>query len=177
MPGRGKLTLTGQLGDVMKESAKAAFTWAKAHYQELGLREDFAQKMDVHVHVPEGAVPKDGPSAGNAITTALVSALTGVPVHREVGMTGEVTLRGRVLEIGGVKEKVIAGHRAGLKTIVLPKDNEKDMEDVPAHVKKDIKFVFAERLEQVLPVALTKWPLVEVKKKITTSRPSFLAAS
>jgi ATP-dependent Lon protease len=177
MPGRGKLTLTGQLGDVMKESAKAAFTWAKAHYQELGLREDFAQKIDVHIHVPEGAVPKDGPSAGIAMATTLVSALTGVPVHREVGMTGEVTLRGRVMEIGGVKEKVIAGHRAGLRTIILPKDNEKDMEDVPDHVKKDIKFVFAERLDQVLPVALIKWPVVEIKEKHITPRPSFLAVS
>jgi len=177
MPGRGKLTLTGQLGDVMKESVKAAFTWAKSHYQELGLREDFAQKIDVHVHVPEGAVPKDGPSAGIAMASALVSSLTGVAVHREVGMTGEVTLRGRVLEIGGVKEKVIAGHRAGLKTIVLPKDNEKDMEDVPQHVKKDIKFVFAERLDEVLPVVLKKWPVVEVKTKAAPVRPSFLATN
>jgi len=156
MPGKGKLTLTGQLGDVMKESAKAAFTWAKAHYQELGLKENFAMNLDVHIHVPEGAVPKDGPSAGVAITTALVSALTKRKVKREVGMTGEITLRGRVLEIGGVKEKVIAGHRAGLKTIILPKDNKKDLEDVPALIKKDIKFVFAEKVEDVLKVAVIK---------------------
>src|SRR4030066_1114060 len=112
--------------------------------------------MDVHIHVPEGAVPKDGPSAGIAITTALVSALTGIPVKREVGMTGEITLRGRVLEIGGVKEKVIAGHRAGLKTIILPKDNKKDLEDIPEAVQKDINFIFVEKMEEVLKIALTK---------------------
>lgn len=156
MPGKGRLILTGQLGEVMQESAKAAFTWARAHYKQLKLKEDFALNMDVHIHVPEGAVPKDGPSAGVAIATALVSALTKKAVKREVGMTGEVTLRGRVLEIGGVKEKVIAGHRAGLKTIVLPKDNQKDMEDVPAGVKKDIKFIFADNLQDVLKIALQK---------------------
>jgi ATP-dependent Lon protease len=177
MPGRGRLTLTGKLGEVMKESAKAAFTWAKAHWSELGLKEDFANKLDVHIHVPEGAVPKDGPSAGTAMATALVSALTGVPVRRNVGMTGEVTLRGRVLEIGGVKEKVIAGHRAGLKKIVLPKDNKKDMEDIPETVQKDIKFVFASQLEDVLTETLTKWPLVAKEKTETAPyRPSFLAA-
>lgn len=176
MPGKGKLTLTGQLGDVMKESAKAAFTWAKAHYKDLGLSDEYAQKIDVHVHVPEGAVPKDGPSAGTAIATALVSALTGIQVEREVGMTGEVTLRGRVMEIGGVKEKVIAGHRAGLKTIVLPKDNEKDMEDVPDNVQKDIKFVFASRLDEVLVQALKKWPIVDSKKpKAPPNPPSYVA--
>ena len=156
MPGKGRLTLTGQLGDVMKESAKAAFTWAKSHYKELGLKDDFAMNMDVHIHVPEGAVPKDGPSAGVAITTALVSALTKKAVKREIGMTGEITLRGRVLEIGGVKEKVIAGHRAGLKTIILPKDNKKDLEDVPALIKKEVKFVFAEKVEDALKVAISK---------------------
>jgi ATP-dependent Lon protease len=178
MPGKGRLTLTGQLGDVMKESAQAAFTWAKSHWFELGLKEDFGAKLDVHIHVPEGAQPKDGPSAGIAITTALVSALTGIAVHREVGMTGEVTLRGRVMEIGGVKEKVIAAHRAGLKTIILPQENKKDMEDVPDPVKKDIEFVFAERLDQVLPIALTRWPVVTVKSPSErSSRPSFLAVN
>ena len=158
MPGKGKLTLTGQLGEVMQESAKAAFTWARSHYQDLGLKRDFAHNLDVHVHVPQGAVPKDGPSAGIAIASALVSALSGIPVKRNVGMTGEVTLRGRVLEIGGVKEKVIAGHRAGLKTIILPKDNQKDLEDIPEAVKKDIKFVFATRLHEVLGIAMKSWP-------------------
>ncbi len=158
MPGKGRLTLTGQLGDVMKESARAAFTWTRAHWQSLGLNRDFGQKMDVHIHVPEGAVPKDGPSAGIAITTALVSALTRIPVKRNVGMTGEITLRGRVLEIGGVKEKVIAGHRAGLSTIILPKENKKDMEDVPKAVKKDIKFVFADNYFDVMKIALAGKP-------------------
>lgn len=166
MPGKGKLTLTGQLGSVMKESAKAAFTWARAHWHDLGIPEDRATNIDVHVHVPEGATPKDGPSAGIAMTTALVSALTGIPVRREVGMTGEITLRGRVLEIGGVKEKVIAAHRAGLKTIILPKDNKKDLEDVPKEVKKDVKFVFASRYEEVLPIALKYWPPKEVSQKL-----------
>jgi ATP-dependent Lon protease len=158
MPGKGRLILTGQLGDVMKESARAAFTWTRSHYYELGLKSDFAEKIDVHIHVPEGAVQKDGPSAGVAITTALVSALTGIPVKRHVGMTGEVTLRGRVLEIGGLKEKSIAGHRAGLTTIVCPKDNRKDLEDIPSAVKKDIKFVFAEKVDDVLKIALVAWP-------------------
>lgn len=168
MPGKGRLTLTGQLGDVMKESAKAAFTWTRSHYHELGLKPDFAEKIDVHIHVPEGAVQKDGPSAGVAITTALASALTGIPVKRHVGMTGEVTLRGRVLEIGGLKEKSIAGHRAGLTTIVVPKDNRKDLDDIPAQVKKDIKFVFAEEVTDVLKVALKKWlPSVKIQGKST----------
>lgn len=156
MPGRGRLTLTGQLGDVMKESAQAAFTWVRSHYKLLGIRPDLASKNDVHIHVPEGAVPKDGPSAGTAITTALVSAVTGIPTRRTVGMTGEITLRGRVTEIGGVKEKTIAGHRAGLKTIILPKENKKDMEEVPKNVVKDVKFLFAERIEDVLKVALSR---------------------
>jgi len=154
MPGKGHLILTGQLGEVMQESAKAAFTWAKSHYDKLGLKRDFALNLDVHIHVPEGAVPKDGPSAGIAITTALVSALTKVSVKRSVGMTGEVTLRGRVLEIGGVKEKVIAGHRAGLKTVILPKDNKKDLIDIPANIKRDIKFVFVDQVEEALKIAL-----------------------
>lgn len=156
MPGKGRLTLTGQLGDVMKESAQAAFTWVRAHYKLLGIKPDFASKNDIHIHVPEGAVPKDGPSAGTAITTALVSAVTGIPTKSNVGMTGEITLRGRVTEIGGVKEKTIAGHRAGLKTIVLPKENKKDIEDVPKNVAKELKLVFADRIEDVLKVALTK---------------------
>lgn len=156
MPGRGNLILTGQLGDVMKESCQAAMSYIRARYDKFGLPEKFYQKLDVHVHVPEGAVPKDGPSAGAAITTAIISALTKNPVNRKVGMTGEVTLRGRVLEIGGVKEKVIAAHRAGLKTIVLPKDNEKDMEDVPQEVLKDLAFKFVEHMDEVLPIVLMK---------------------
>jgi ATP-dependent Lon protease len=162
MPGKGKLYLTGQLGDVMKESAKAAFSWARSHWQDFGLKPDFGSKTDVHIHVPEGAVPKDGPSAGVALITALISALTGISVRRDVGMTGEITLRGRVMEIGGVKEKVIAGYRGGLKTIILPKGNKKDMEDVPLEVKKNIKFIFVENVRDVLKIALVKDPFKEV---------------
>lgn len=162
MPGKGKLFLTGQLGEVMKESAKAAFSWARSHWQEFGLRPDFGSKTDVHIHVPEGAVPKDGPSAGVALISALISALTGIPVKKEVGMTGEITLRGRVMEIGGVKEKVIAGYRAGLKAIILPKDNKKDMEDVPREIKKEISFVFVEDVREVLKFTLVKDPFKKV---------------
>lgn len=158
MPGSGKLILTGQLGSVMKESAKAAFTWTRSHYKELGLPADFSKDKDIHIHVPEGAVPKDGPSAGIAMTVALVSALTGIPVKRYVGMTGEVTLRGRSLEIGGVKEKLIAAHRAGLKTVILPKDNEKDLEDVPAVVKKDMNLIFISDVKEALSIAMKSWP-------------------
>ena len=177
MPGRGKLMLTGQLGDVMKESARAAFTWAKSHYKELALREDFATGIDVHVHVPEGAVPKDGPSAGAAIATALVSALTGLPTKRDVGMTGEITLRGRVMEIGGVKEKVIAGHRAGLKTIVMPKENKKDLDELPEKVKNDIKFIFTDNIDKVLATAIGKYPLVKIPGSSKSPRPTFLASN
>lgn len=163
MPGKGSLLLTGQLGDVMKESCHAAMSYIRARAKQFGLAENFYQKLDVHVHVPEGAVPKDGPSAGLAITTAIVSALTKIPVKRTVAMTGEVTLRGRALEIGGVKEKVIAAHRAGIKTVIMPKENKKDLEDVPKEVIEDLKFVFVSHMDEVLPVALTK-PLTMIKK-------------
>lgn len=161
MPGRGNLTLTGQLGDVMKESGQAALSYARSKWKHLGLPEKFFQKLDIHVHVPEGAVPKDGPSAGAAIATAIVSALTRIPVKRTVAMTGEVTLRGRVLEIGGVKEKVIAAHRAGIRTIVLPKNNKKDLEDIPKSVLTDLTFHFVEHMDEVLKIALLKSLVLE----------------
>lgn len=156
MPGRGSLILTGQLGDVMKESAQAAMSYVRSKWKELGLPEKFYQKLDIHVHVPEGAVPKDGPSAGAAICTALVSALTKNPVKRTVAMTGEITLRGRVMEIGGVKEKVIAAHRAGIKTVILPKNNQKDMEDIPKSVIEELKFHFIDRVDEAWKIALGK---------------------
>jgi ATP-dependent Lon protease len=156
MPGKGQLILTGQLGDVMKESCQAAMSYIRAKAYQLGLSEKFYQKIDVHIHVPEGAVPKDGPSAGIAIITAIVSALTKIPVKRIVGMTGEITLRGRVLEIGGLKEKVIAAHRSKLKTIIVPKDNKKDLEDIPKEVLEDLKFVFVSHMDDVLDIALAK---------------------
>jgi ATP-dependent Lon protease len=153
IPGKGKITLTGQLGDVMKESAQAAISYTRSRWQQLKLDKNFYYKNDIHIHVPEGAVPKDGPSAGITMATSLISALTKKKVKKNVAMTGEITLRGRVLEIGGVKEKVIAAHRAGINTLILPKNNKKDLKEVPAKVQKDIKFYFVSHLDEVLRIA------------------------
>ncbi|TXC90126.1 endopeptidase La [Metabacillus litoralis] len=155
-PGKGKLILTGKLGDVMKESAQAAFSYIRSRAEELKIDRDFHEKNDIHVHVPEGAVPKDGPSAGITMATALISALTGKPVRKEVGMTGEITLRGRVLPIGGLKEKTLSAHRAGLTKIIAPKDNEKDLDDIPESVRNELTFVLVSHLDEVLKHALAE---------------------
>ncbi|MCC0770522.1 endopeptidase La [Bacillus pacificus] len=152
--GKGKLILTGKLGDVMKESAQAAFSYIRSRAEELQIDPNFHEKNDIHIHVPEGAVPKDGPSAGITMATALISALTGIPVSKEVGMTGEITLRGRVLPIGGLKEKTLSAHRAGLTKIILPAENEKDLDDIPESVKENLTFVLASHLDEVLEHAL-----------------------
>ncbi|WP_077621330.1 endopeptidase La [Sediminibacillus massiliensis] len=155
-PGKGKLTLTGKLGDVMKESAQAAFSYIRSRAETLHIEQDFHEKNDIHIHVPEGATPKDGPSAGITMATALVSALTGRPVKKEVGMTGEITLRGRVLPIGGLKEKSLSAHRAGISTVIIPADNEKDLEDIPKSVREGLTFIPVRHLDEVLKHALAE---------------------
>ena len=155
MAGKGNLKLTGQLGDVMKESAETAFSWVRAHSETLGLKDDFYKDIDIHIHVPEGAVPKDGPSAGVTMTTALVSALTGKPVRQTVAMTGEITLRGRVLPIGGLKEKTLAAYRAGIRILVIPEENKKDLEKIPDYVLSRFRIVPVKDIGEVLQTALT----------------------
>ncbi len=154
LPGKGKLTITGRLGDVMQESAQAALSYVRSRAAELKLERDFYQKVDIHIHVPEGAIPKDGPSAGITMVTALTSALTGIPVRYDVAMTGEVTLRGRVLPIGGLKEKVLAAHRAGIKMVLVPDENEKDFEDIPANILRSVELVKVAHMDDVLRQAL-----------------------
>ena len=167
--GKGKLQLTGQLGDVMQESAQAAFTYAKARTAELGIAEDTFENFDIHIHLPEGAIPKDGPSAGIAMATAMVSVLSQRPVRKEVAMTGEITLRGNVLPIGGVKEKLLAARRAKLKTVILPAANESDLEDLPQEVRDDLTFIFVENVRQVFEAAL--------KSPVVAKKPSKLKAA
>jgi ATP-dependent Lon protease len=163
MPGKGQLRLTGSLGDVMRESAEAARTWLRAHAEALHVDREALERSDLHLHVPAGAVPKDGPSAGVVMVTSLASLLTGRAAPPDVAMTGEITLRGKVLPIGGVKEKTLAALRAGIKTVMLPKRNEKDLEDVPAEAKAKLQFVFLERVEDAIRAAIGELPKRERK--------------
>ena len=189
MPGKGQLTITGKLGDVMQESAQAAMSYVRSRAQDLGLDKDFYQKNDVHIHVPEGAIPKDGPSAGITMATSLVSALTRIPVHHDVAMTGEITLRGNVLPIGGLKEKVLAAHRGGIKAVIIPEENKKDINEIPSIILKSVELILVSHMDDVLKRALvvsdpealftphdlddaTAEPPAGFQKKDTESRPS-----
>ncbi len=154
MPGKGALRLTGKLGDVMQESAHAAMSFVRSRAEDYDIKRDFNRRLDVHIHVPEGAIPKDGPSAGITMCTALVSALTGRRVRRDVAMTGEITLRGKVLPVGGVKEKLLAAHRIGVTTIILPRETEKDLADVPKNVLEAMRVELVDHIDEVLKIAL-----------------------
>jgi len=158
MEGKEDFILTGQLGDVMRESARAGLSWTRAHAADLGISREVFEKNTLHIHVPAGAIPKDGPSAGITMATAIVSALTGIPVRKDVAMTGEITLRGRVLPIGGLKSKILAAHLSGAKTVILPRKNEKDLRDIPEEIRKQIKLVLVESMDQVLEAALRRKP-------------------
>jgi len=156
MPGKGRMQITGKLGDVMQESVKAAKSYVRSKSLDFGIIPPIFEKKDFHIHVPEGATPKDGPSAGIAMVTSIVSSITEIPVRRDIAMTGEVTITGQVLPIGGLKEKLLAAHRAGIKEVLIPKDNEKDLVDIPKKVKEDIKLTAVEIVDDVLKIALTK---------------------
>ena len=158
MPGKGKLTLTGQLGDVMQESGKAALTYARSRAAKLKINNKFYENCDIHVHIPEGAIPKDGPSAGITMATSLISSLTDIPIRKDVAMTGEITLRGRVLPVGGLKEKILAAYQSGIKTIIIPQDNVKNLEDLPNDIKKRLKFIMVKNIDEVLKNALIRSP-------------------
>jgi ATP-dependent Lon protease len=168
MPGAKGFQVTGSVGNVMQESARAAMSYVRSHAEQLGLAADFFEKSDFHLHIPAGAQPKDGPSAGVTIATALTSLISGRLVRPALGMTGEITLRGQVLPIGGVKEKVLAGHRNGLRTIILPKRNQPDLEDVPEEIQKEMTFIFAENVDEVLAAALEPALKKTPKKKART---------
>lgn len=156
MPGDGKFKVTGNLGKVMQESAEAAISYIRSQSEQFKLESDFYKKNDIHIHIPEGATPKDGPSAGVTMATAILSALTGAKVRNDVAMTGEITIRGRVLPIGGLQEKVLAAKKVGIQTVVLPKENEKDLNEIPEEIKENMEFVLAETMEDVLKAALAK---------------------
>ncbi len=168
--GKGKTSFTGQLGDVMKESIQAAMTVVRSRCLALGIEPDFYEKKDIHVHVPEGATPKDGPSAGIGMCTALISSLTGIPVRKDVAMTGEITLRGEVLPIGGLKEKLLAAHRGGIKTVMIPKDNERDLADIPANIKKDLEINCVKWIDEVIDIALERPPEPATRSTATKSK-------
>jgi ATP-dependent Lon protease len=171
MFGSGKLQLTGQLGDVMKESAQAALSFVRTNAERYGISKDFLEKSDLHIHIPAGAMPKDGPSAGVTMFTALVSMLTGIRVRHDVAMTGEITLRGRVLPIGGLKEKVLAAHRAGIKRVIIPERNKPDLEEVPKEVLDELDFVSVSRMDQVLEAALESMPTPRVVEPAPAGSP------
>jgi ATP-dependent Lon protease len=171
MFGTGKLQLTGQLGDVMKESAQAALSYVRTNAEKFGISKDFLEKTDLHIHIPAGAMPKDGPSAGVTMFSALVSMLTGVRVRHDVAMTGEITLRGRVLPIGGLKEKVLAAHRAGIKRVIIPERNKADLDEVPAEIKNDLEFIPVSKMDQLLEAVLEE-KLVPKPETTTSPTPS-----
>jgi len=173
VPGKGKFTVTGQLGDVMKESCAAAMSYVRSRGPLFGLDKEYFSNIDVHIHLPEGAVPKDGPSAGIALTTSIVSAITKIAVKRTVAMTGEISLRGRVMAIGGLKEKILAAHRGGIKMIICPKENEKDLKDIPKEVMKDLKVILVDHVDQVL---ITPWTS-KIQKIFSKSKKNVNSAS
>ena len=178
MPGKGRMQITGKLGDVMQESVKAAKSFVRSKCLEYGIIPPIFEKKDFHIHVPEGATPKDGPSAGIGMVTSIVSSITNIPVRRDVAMTGEVTLTGQVLPIGGLKEKLLAAHRAGIKEVLIPKENEKDLVDMPKKIIDDIKITSVEYADQVIKIALikelkpTEWVEVDISKKNDKSQAS-----
>jgi len=174
MPGNGRLVVTGQLGDVMRESVDAAFSYVRSRAGTLAIEEKEFRESDVHIHLPAGAIPKDGPSAGITMTLAIASVLSGRPVRRDLAMTGEVTLRGKVLEIGGVKEKVLAAYRAGLREVIMPKSNEKDLRDIPDEVKNHMTFRFVERMDEVLKIALLPVETRQADQPETIQPPAIL---
>jgi ATP-dependent Lon protease len=171
MPGGKGFQLSGSLGDVMQESARAALSYVRSRAAKLGIEENFFSETDIHLHVPAGAQPKDGPSAGVTMVTALVSLLTGRSIKPDVSMTGEITLRGQVLPVGGIKEKILAAHRAGIRTVVLPERNEAELEDVPEEVRKKLKFVFVKTMDEVLKAALEASPNGKPKGKPASKKP------
>ena len=156
VPGNGKLVLTGQMGDVMQESAKAGLSYIRSVSKKLKIDEDFYKKYDLHVHIPEGAIPKDGPSAGVTMCTAIISTLTGIPVRKDIAMTGEITLRGKVLPVGGIREKVMGAHRAGIRKVLLPAENDVDIQDIPEVVRNDMEFVLLRNVDDALKEVLVK---------------------